>query len=259
MRWRNLGVAIAIELNPVLPIDWQLPWYAPWASYARPVNQAWQHSHHPLHTALNSALGPQAAKQFVAQQILPEGVAYEAFIFEQQRIPTRNNPHDFFNGLCWLRFPKTKAQLNRLQAIEIARDGVGGQRGRLRDALTVFDENAALLWAPLPIWQALQDKQWQDLFVTHRGLWSECQLQLFGHALLEKMLSPYKGITAHVWCLPLPDGQTDAQIDASLCQQLTPENLIDKPFTPLPLAGIPGWWPDNHAPDFYEDKKVFRD
>ncbi|MEY3549360.1 MAG: hypothetical protein RL520_28, partial [Pseudomonadota bacterium] len=54
-------------------------------------------------------------------------------------------------------------------------------------------------------------------------------------------------------------GQTDAQIDASLCQQLTPENLIDKPFTPLPLAGIPGWWPDNHAPDFYEDKKVFRD
>ena len=85
------------------------------------------------------------------------------------------------------------------------------------------------------------------------------QLHLFGHALLEKLLAPYKGITAHVWCRPLPDCQTDAQIDALLCQQLTPENLIDKPFTPLPLAGIPGRWPDNHAPDFYEDKKVFRD
>ena len=106
----------------------------------------------------------------------------------------------------------------------------------MRDALTLFDENAALLWAPLPIWQALQDKQWQDLFVTHRGLWSECQLQLFGHALLEKMLSPYKGITAHVWCMPLPDCRNDEQIDACLCQQLTPDNLSSKPFAPLPLA-----------------------
>ena len=167
MRWRNLGVAIAIELNPVLPIDWQQPWFAPWASYAKPVCHAWQHSHHPLHAALNSALGPQAAKQFVAQQFLPEGVAYEAFIFEQQRIPTRNNAHDFFNGLCWLRFPETKAQINRLQAQEIARHGVGAERGRLRDALTVFDESAALLWAPPPIWQALHHKQWHALFVTH--------------------------------------------------------------------------------------------
>ena len=245
--------------DKVWKIDWQLPWYAPWAGYGASVAQAWQHTPEQLHTALNSALSPQAAKQFVPQHMLPDGVAYEAFIHANQRIPTRNNAHDFFNGLCWLRFPQSKAQLNRLQAIEIARDGVGGQRGRLRDALTVFDENAALLWAPLPIWQALQDKQWQDLFVTHRGLWSECQLQLFGHALLEKMLSPYKGITAHVWCMPLPDGHTDEQIDACLCQQLTPDNLSGKPFAPLPLAGIPGWWPHNHVPDFYEDKKVFRD
>jgi hypothetical protein len=191
--------------------------------------------------------------------MLADGVAYEAFIDANQCIPTRNNMHDFFNGLCWLRFPQSKAQLNRLQAQEIARHGVGGQRGRLRDALTVFDENAALLWAPAPIWQALQSKQWKDLFVTHRALWSECQLHLFGHALLEKMLSPYKAITAHVWCLPLPDGDNDAQLDDDLCQQLTTDNLSGKPFAPLPLAGIPGWWPHNHDLDFYEDKKVFRD
>jgi len=90
-------------------------------------------------------------------------------------------------------------------------------------------------------------------------LWSECQLHVFGHALLEKMLSPYKGITAHVWCMPLPDCRNDEQIDACLCQQLTPDHLSSKPFAPLPLAGIPGWWPHNHVPDFYEDKKVFRD
>ncbi len=240
-------------------IDWQLPWYAPWASCGTSVTQAWQHTPEHLYAALNSALGPQAAKSFVPQHTLADGVAYEAFIDANQRIPTRNNMHDFFNGLCWLRFPQSKAQLNRLQSQEIARDGVRGQRGRLRDALTVFDENAALLWAPAPIWQALQSKQWKDLFVTHRGFWSECQLHLFGHALLEKMLSPYKAITAHVWCLPLPDGDNDAQLDDDLCQQLTTDNLSGKPFAPLPLAGIPGWWPHNHDPDFYEDKKVFRD
>ena len=240
-------------------IDWQLPWFAPWARHGALVANAWRQTPDALHAALNSALSSDSAMRFVPQDNLPDGTAYESFIFQAHRIPTRNHTHDFFNGLCWLRFPQTKAQLNRLQAEEIARDGVGAHRGRLRDALTVFDENAALLWAPPVIWQALQAKQWHDLFWTHRAAWAQCHLQLFGHALLEKCLTPYKGITAHVWCLPLPTHESDAQIDASLCQQLTPDALRGKPFAPLPLAGIPGWWPDNHAPEFYEDKKVFRD
>jgi hypothetical protein len=82
---------------------------------------------------------------------------------------------------------------------------------------------------------------------------------LFGHALLEKLLQPYKGITAHVLCLPMPSLATDEEVDTWLCHQLTVEWLTTKPFVPLPLSGIPGWWAGNQAPDFYEDKKVFRD
>jgi hypothetical protein len=80
---------------------------------------------------------------FVPQSELPKGQAHEAYIHAQQRIPSRDNLHDFFNGLCWLRFGRSKRRLNQLQAREIARRGLGQQRGALRDALTVFDEKRA--------------------------------------------------------------------------------------------------------------------
>ena len=42
----------------------------------------------------------------------------------------------------------------------IARHGIQPQRGPLRDALTLFDENAVLLHAPDALWQALQRRDW---------------------------------------------------------------------------------------------------
>ena len=262
----------------VLDIDWQQPWFAPWAWWADKVQRQWQQHPDELHRALNQCLSSgaetpnshklntatvnasvQTEYSFVPQQDLPADMAYESFIFQHQHIPTRNNTHDFFNGLCWLRFPKSKAQLNRLQALAIAQDGVSAQRGALRDALTLFDENAALLCAPESMWKALQHKQWHELFVNQRNSWQHTQLVLFGHALLEKLSKPYKGITAHVLCVPMPVLTTDEEVDAWMCQQLAPEWLQTKPFVPLPLAGIPGWWLGNEVPAFFEDKKVFRD
>jgi len=244
----------------VLHLDWQQPWFKPWAHHGEKVQRHWQEHPAQLHLALNIAnANTPTGFSFVPQQNLPADMAYESFIFQRKHIPTRNNAHDFFNGLCWLRFPQTKTQLNHLQALAIDAQGVGSQRGVLRDALTLFDENAALLFAPPLMWEALQHKQWQELFVTHRDDWQQTQLVLFGHALLEKLMKPYKGITAHVLCIPMPDLQTNDEVDAWLCQQLTAEQLKTKPFLPLPLSGVPGWWPGNQAPDFYEDKKVFRD
>ena len=244
----------------MLHLDWQQPWFKPWAHHGEKVQQLWQQQPEHLHQSFdkhNATL--TTAFSFVPQQDLPKDTAYESFIFQHKRIPTRNNAHDFFNGLCWLRFPQAKAQLNRLQAQAIAQEGVNAQRGVLRDALTLFDENAALLCAPPVMWQALQHKQWHELFVTHLASWQHTQLVLFGHALLEKLMKPYKGITAHVLCLPMPELTSDKELDAWLCQQLTPEWLQTKPFVPLPLSGIPGWWPGNEVPVFFEDKKVFRD
>jgi len=194
---------------------------------------------------------------FVAQSALPTGHAYERHIFQTGTCPTREGLHDFFNGLCWHLLPQAKRRMNQLQAADIAERGVHAGRGAVRDALTLLDESGAFLDAPAPLWQALQAHDWQALFITHRALWQQAQFFIMGHALLEKLVSPIKGATAHVWCAPA-DTSTPAALDAWLLAELTPDKLARKPFTPLPVLGVPGWWAANEAAQFYSDAKVFR-
>ncbi len=236
-------------------------WDAPWLQVLRDTgtliaNQGVRRGL-SLPDALNAAC--PAPVRFVPQSALPEGTAYEQFIFDTGCVPTRESLHDFFNGLVWLHFPKSKRRLNQLQAGAIAADGVGAVRGPLRDALTLFDENGALLAAPEPLWQALQARDWQRLFIDLRSLWAEAQLLLFGHALLEKLTSPRKSITAHVYRAPAAiKNATSAEVDAWLAKALQPQAWKQKPFVPLPVLGVPGWWPDNAQPGFYADPQVFR-
>ncbi|MCW5652984.1 DUF3025 domain-containing protein [Hydrogenophaga sp.] len=237
--------------------DWADPWYVPLADPGRAVAAAWA-SGQPLTHALQGA-GPGPVR-FVPQAALPDGVAYEQFIAETGQVPTRENLHDFFNGLCWLRFPASKQRLNRLQAAEITAHGIGAVRGPVRDALTLFDENAALLQAPAPLWTALLARDWVRLFVSLRPLWPQARLVLFGHALLEKLATPYKSITAHVLREPVPLSLADdlAAWDGWLAARLHAPLLAGKPFAPLPVLGVPGWWAANELPGFYEDATVFR-
>jgi Protein of unknown function (DUF3025) len=205
-------------------IDWTQPWLAP----------------------LREAAVHPAPVRFVAADALPAGEAYEAFIARTADVPTRDNLHDHFNRCIWHRHPRIKQRLNQLQAAEIAARGIAATRGALRDALTLFDENGAL-WpdAPPRLAQALAARDWRALFVTHRELWRHHRFEVFGHALLEQLASaPRKGLTAHVLL-------TDPLV-------LTPAQWAAKPFLPLPVLGIPGWWPANQDPAFYEDKQVFR-
>ena len=123
--------------------------------------------------------------KFVPQSSLPEGQAYEDFIFKTAQVPTRDGLHDFFNGLCWHRFPLAKRRLNQLQAAEIEAQGVRATRGPVRDALTLFDENVVLMHAPDEVWAALQARDWLKLFVGLRDQWQQVHLVLFGHALVE--------------------------------------------------------------------------
>lgn len=238
--------------------DWSQPWNAPFAVDGAAVRGACEQGV-PLPLALNQLVGG-AGRRFVPQADLPEGLAYEQFIFETGSVPTREGLHDFFNGLVWARFPATKRLLNRLQATQIAQDGVGRVRGPVRDAITLFDENAVLLQAPDPIWQALQAREWIRLFVELRPLWNQVRLVAFGHALLEKLVSPYKSITGHVYRTPVPAdlGDAVAAWDRWLAARLTANELAAKPFTPLPVLGVPGWWPANQDPAFYRDATVFR-
>ncbi|MCW7537400.1 DUF3025 domain-containing protein [Aquabacterium sp. A7-Y] len=237
-------------------VDWSRPWLAPYAERgqrvaARIANGA------SVAQSLNAeaAFGeppslPAGKLVFVAQDELPEGEAYEAYIGRTAGVPTRDNLHDFFNGLVWWAEPALKRRLHELQAGQIAQaGGVAATRGPVRDALTVFDENGALLNAPAPLLDALRRREWRRLGVELRPLWRETRLQLFGHALMEKLVAPRKAITAHVYVVPQ---------DGDLAAGLSAPALALKPFLPLPVLGVPGWWPGNQQPGFYDDTQVFR-
>jgi hypothetical protein len=237
-------------------IDWDAPWLAAWRAQGQAVaGQALSGSCSA--SALNAHCTPHSPVRFVPQHALPQGEAYEAFIFRSRQVPTREGLHDFFNGLCWLHFPHTKTRLNALQAEQIARSGIQSVRGPARDGITVFDENAAFLQAPDALWQALVAKEWTRLFVTLRPLWEQAQLILFGHALLEKLVEPRKGITAHVYRVQA-GAPGLAAMDGWMAHDLSADKLAAKPFAHLPVLGVPGWWSANEAPGFYEDPAVFR-
>lgn len=163
-----------------MSLDWSRPWLQPYAAQGHALENAMGQGL-PLHAALNAVAGRDQPR-FVAQQSLPAGQGYEALLHAQRLCPTRDNLHDLLNGLSWLHFPRTKWRFNALHAAEMARRGADPRRGPLRDALTLFDENGALLLAPRGMWDALRARDWQGLFVTRRALWSQARLLVFGHS-----------------------------------------------------------------------------
>ena len=240
-------------------IDATAPWLLPYRATLLRI-EACRSAAGSLADTLNAAMAlqpavmlAQGALRFVPQHELPEGEAYEAFIARTARVPTRDNLHDLFNGLVWLQFPQLKRRLNELQARQLERGGVGATRGAVRDALTLFDENAALWQAPAVLVNALRQRDWRALFVTHRAAWQDARPTLFGHALMEKLTRPRTAITAHLWLVP-----EGVDLQAHLIEALTPERLAGKPYLPLPVLGVPGWWPANRDASFYDDASVFR-
>lgn len=226
------------------------PWLSPYLPLLRQVLQAAKSQ--AVAAALNAECAGSAVEvRFVPHAALPRGESYEAFITRTGKVPTRDNLHDLFNGVVWLTWPRTKQRLNCLHAQTIAKQGSAGPRGALRDALTLFDENGALLQAPTVLVDALGTRDWRTLFIEQRALWQRAQLVVFGHALMEKLLRPRKAITAHVWIVT-------ALTDAALAASLTVERLTSRPFLPLPVLGVPGWWAPNEVAGFYDDADVFR-
>ena len=214
--------------------DWTAPWFAPYRDVARPVFERLG-AGAPVHEALGH-------ERFEPAGTLSTG--YERHIAATRRVPTRDNTHDLFNGLVWLRCPAFKAALNRAH-VE-APPAPPGRRGPLRDALTLLDESGLLLAAPPLLQQALREQDWTALFLTHRALWADCRLLVVGHALLEKLLAPRKPLCARVlW------------VDDVLAPRL-PASLAPADLPPLPVLGIPGWWPSNASRGFYADEQVFR-
>ena len=237
-----------------IAVDWARPWYTPWRAIGEPLANAINQGATPWDT-FNAH--PGAPLRFVPQQQLPDGMAYEQYIQASGNCPTREGLHDFFNGLCWLRFPRSKARLNMLQAQQIAVSGIQPVRGAARDALTLFDENAALLEAPDALWDALAAKDWAQLFSILRPAWAQVRVHLFGHALMEKLGAPRKPITAHVVRVPTRT-HSDGALDTLIASSLSATDLATRPYAHLPLLGIPGWCDANRDAAFYDDREVFR-
>lgn len=216
--------------------------------------------------------------QFVLQSMLPDNNSYEAWISQTGCVPTRENLHDFFNALVWLSFPKIKRVLNELQAAQIQLEGIKSSRGKIRDAATLFDENAVIVVVKEGVmgeaWcEALREHRWEEVFIENRNYFGEIGYELkaeiqvwgFGHALMEKLEKPYKAITAHAWVVKAPEVyfllEDEAQriwVDESVALSLMQKMLKPQDFFPLPVSGIPGWFFGQNF-DFYMDKTVFRE
>jgi Protein of unknown function (DUF3025) len=185
---------------------------------------------------------------------------YERGIYENGSIPTRpGNVHDFMNALVWLRFPTFKTVLNRAHCHALAENAnEARQRSPLRDALTVLDESGVVMFTKDSAFsELLGERRWQELFVGRRkSLMEQTQFIVVGHSVLEKLLAPYRSITGKclvVSGLPQEFGQADQMASHAVTGIHSPKTL-----PPLPVAGIPGWHPDNHLAHFYDDRTVFR-
>lgn len=220
---------------------------------------------------------------FVSQDALPEGEAYEHFIATTGNIPTRDNLHDLFNGSIWLTFPKTKALLNYYHMLEMTQDAdqqdKSTHRGRVRDTITVFDENGAILVTADPsIGEALIDFNWQASLVAPRDKWdnplqlnkqSQAAVYIFGHALLEQLVHPRKPLCAHSIVLQVSQDFFGLSLSermqylddkmAEYMDKLLSQNEVNpRQLAPLPILGVPHFWAENIDAEFYNDSYVFR-
>ena len=240
------------------------PWFGHLATVIQPLLQAedWRVVLNERADGLRNHRG--LPLRFVAQAELPPDTAYEAFISDTGKVPTRDNLHDFFNAVIWLAHPQIKQALNAVQATELAQQ-VGQIRGKVRDGVTLFDESAALFaCSDERLVDALRGHRWTELFVARREAFgSACKVFLFGHALLEKLAAPYKAITAHAWVVmvepaffTLSEREQRAYLDTRLAQELK-HGLVPADFTPLPILGVPGW-AEGQDEAYYRDQAVFR-
>ena len=236
-------------------LDWSAPWLAPLARWRGLLDAAdWR-------AALTEAARERGVRSGRGRPIAfvsaddAGRTPYELHIAATGRVPTRHNPHDAFNALMWLAYPRAKAALNLRQADEIERLGVRGTRGRVRDAATLIDECGLLLATDdAGVFDALARHEWRLLLVDWRRRWGrDIVACAFGHALLEKLAGPFKSITACVVPVALRGDR-----DADAARFIERVDLAPPLLAHLPVLGIPGWWPANEAPSFYDDAAVFR-
>jgi hypothetical protein len=196
-------------------------------------------------------------------------ISYEQRLYASGELEFReHNWHDLFNVLVWLTFPRAKAALNARHHAALPAGNAGG-RGPVRDALTLLDESGVIvLSVDAELLDMIRDFRWKPLFWERRAAVIACMEFLpFGHALCEKALAPYKGITGRGWLLEvdrdffgLSAAERLQKIDQRLALQIADPQALrhTHELAPLPVLGVPGWCIDNEQPAYYDDRDHFR-
>lgn len=220
-------------------------------------------------------LGGQALK-IVKQDGKPHTFAdtYAPRIYATGEIQTRlGNWHDFFQYLTWFIFPKSKAVINSIHIPKakerIDGDGDPGRRSPIENMLSLFDEGGVVLVSSdESMLQSIRDFKWKELFWERRAeLEQNLHCVTFGHAMYEKGLMPYVGMTANAILLHVDadyfeqDMSTQLQrVDESLAAIFGRGDLYTKPkdLQPFPILGMPGWTADNVVENYYDNTNYFR-
>ena len=197
---------------------------------------------------------------------------YEARLYLKGEIQIRaENWHDLLNALVWLTFPQAKAALNaRHYRAMLEQRQVGAKnRGPVQDALTLFDEGGVIVTASdRGLLRMLEEFAWKDLFWRSRmRVMAGMRFHLFGHALYEKALHPFAGITGRGILFEVDAAFFDdplavqiARLDARVAERLLdPARLRAPPdLPPVPILGVPGWCAANARESYYDDIDHFR-
>lgn len=199
---------------------------------------------------------------------------YESRIYLQGEVQTRtHNWHDFFQVLVWSLFPKTKQALNKQHYLaakkRLQSQPANKNRSPLENALTLFDEcGAIIISSNKTLLDLIRTHQWKTLFWENKErLQQELQCLTFGHALYEKTISPYIGMTAQALLVLVPDEVLHVPnrerfilIDELVAQQFNLRGSITTPkdLCPFPVLGIPDWHIDNRKKSFYDNINYFR-
>ncbi len=104
----------------------------------------------------------------------------------------------------------------------------------------------------------LMRRDWHAALVERREKWVDIGVYVIGHAVLEKLIQPWPGITAKCLCIELPPDTSLEQIDFAIAQRWQQNPPSPMQLFPLPVLGIPGWCADNESPDYYDDTRQFR-
>ena len=199
---------------------------------------------------------------------------YAPRIFLQGEIQTREqNWHDFFQAATWAIFPRTKVAINALHypaaKYRFDKKLPKGSRTTLENALSQFDECGVIIYSTQKdLLDMVRNFDWHKLFWSSRErLNREFGCMVYGHAIYEKAINPYVGLTAKAILLEVeadifdtPVEQRIAKIDAELAGYFEHPARIQSPkdLHPFPVLGMPGYYPGNDIEDFYFNQQYFR-